>query len=90
MQAGLPIVTTRSRGAADHLSEGIHALFPAPGDAEALRAALARLLDDPKRMAAMGWNNRDRLKAFAKEAVAREYLEALARIARERGLSLEA
>jgi len=85
MQAGLPIVTTRSRGAADHLTDGVHALFPAPGDAQALHDALAKLLDDPAGMAAMGKNNRTHLEAFGKEAVARGYLDALRTIARQAG-----
>jgi len=86
MQAGLPIVTTRLRGAADHLREGVHAYFPPAGDAEGLRAALARLLDDPERMAAMGKSNRLQIKAFEKETVAREYLEAIAAIGEARGI----
>jgi len=32
MDAGLPIVTTHLRGAADHLQEGIHACFVPPRD----------------------------------------------------------
>ena len=48
MAAGLPVVTTRLRGAADHLVEGVHALFVPPRDPGALAARLGRLLGIPR------------------------------------------
>ncbi len=77
MAAGLPVVTTRLRGAADHLVEGVHALFVPPRDPGALAARLGRLLGDPALRAAMGRANREKVKEFAPPIVGRRYLEIL-------------
>jgi glycosyltransferase involved in cell wall biosynthesis len=80
MSAGLPIVTTKIRGIADHLEEGENALFVPPRDAAALAQALERLLSDDKLRERMADANRAKVGAFAPERVALEYLEALRRI----------
>jgi glycosyltransferase involved in cell wall biosynthesis len=77
MQAGLPILTTRSRGMADHLRENVNALFVPARDPDALAAAVERLLADPDLRERMARANRDKVREFAPDAVAREYLEAL-------------
>ena len=77
MDAGLPVVTTRIRGAADHLVDGENALFVAPRDVEGLAAALTTLLEDPDRRARMARANRARVDVFAPDVVAREYLDVL-------------
>ena len=77
MQAGLPIVTTRIRGAADHLTEGTHGLLVPPRDPAALASALTRLLRDAGRRAAMSTANREKVRSFAPEVVARHYLDVL-------------
>ena len=46
MAAGLPIVSTRTVGVVDAISDGVNGLLVAPGDVPALTDALARLLDD--------------------------------------------
>ena len=46
MAAGLPIVTTRTRGSADHLEDGRHALFVPPNDPNAVARAVERLIED--------------------------------------------
>jgi glycosyltransferase involved in cell wall biosynthesis len=77
MAAGLPVVTTRSRGAADHLVEGRNALFVPVGDRTGLAAALVRLLDDAALRREMGAANREKIRDFDPDVVAREYLTAL-------------
>ncbi|HEY3727761.1 MAG TPA: glycosyltransferase family 4 protein [Solirubrobacteraceae bacterium] len=80
LYAGLPIVTTRTRGMADHLAEGQNALFVAPRDSGALTTALERILDDAGLRARMSEANRAKVADFAPEAVAGQYLEALTQI----------
>lgn len=77
MDAGLPIVTTRIRGAVDHLREGVNALFVAPHDVAGLAGALARILGDAQLREQMSEANRRDVARFAPELVAAEYLEAL-------------
>ena len=77
MAAALPIVTTRIRGAADHLNDGEHTLFVEPRDMEGLAVALVHLLEDRSLRRRMGEANRQRLSVFEPSLVARSYLEAL-------------
>jgi glycosyltransferase involved in cell wall biosynthesis len=84
MDAGLPIVTTHIRGAADRLREGVHALFVPPRNPAALAKALIRLLENPTLRARMGQANREEIAAFAPDKVGRSYLEILERVLRER------
>lgn len=80
MAAGLPIVTTKIRGAADYLEEGINALFVSPGDSDQLAEALRRLLEDPGLCERMGKQNSEKVHMFAPDKVAIEYLDALTQI----------
>jgi glycosyltransferase involved in cell wall biosynthesis len=80
MGAGLPIVTTRTRGISDHLEEGVNALFVAPRDPAALAVALQRLLDDHALRKLLARANRAAVEKFAPERVAKDYLAALSRI----------
>jgi glycosyltransferase involved in cell wall biosynthesis len=80
MASGLPIVTTKSRGPADHLADGEHALFVPPNDPDALAASLFRLLRDPDLCRRMAAANRVKVREFDPDAVAAEYLAALERI----------
>jgi glycosyltransferase involved in cell wall biosynthesis len=77
MDAGLPIITTRIRGAADHLVEGEHALFVEPRDVEALVSAMLTLLRDAALRTRMGSANRQRVGIFEPATVGAEYLEVL-------------
>ena len=77
MDAGLPIVTTRCRGMADRLAEGVNCLFVLPRDPHGLAAAVRRLLRDPDLREAMGEANRRQVEAFAPDVVVRDYLRAL-------------
>ena len=77
MDSGLPIVTTRRRGMADRLAEGVNCLFVLPRDPHGLAAAVRRLLRDPNLREAIGEANRRRVEAFAPDVVVRDYLRAL-------------
>jgi glycosyltransferase involved in cell wall biosynthesis len=81
MDAGLAIVTTRIQGAVDHLVEGEHALFTTPRDVDGLADALVEAVQSPELRARMGAANRERVRQFDPDAVAREYLLALGQFA---------
>jgi glycosyltransferase involved in cell wall biosynthesis len=80
MDAGLPIVTTRMRGVADHLVEGVNALFVPAHDPQAQATTLARLLSDPVLRANMAQANREKVREFAPEVVGRHYLKVLEQV----------
>jgi glycosyltransferase involved in cell wall biosynthesis len=80
MSAGLPIVTTRMRGVADHLQEGVNALFVPPRDPTVLADTLVRLLANPVLRAQMSRTNREKVKDFAPEKVGRHYLDVLEQV----------
>jgi glycosyltransferase involved in cell wall biosynthesis len=86
MATGLPIVTTRVRGANDHLREGSNALFVPPREPQALAEALKRLLRDPQERARMGEANRQKVKDFAPEKVVRRYIQVFEDVLRERAI----
>ena len=77
MSAGLPLVTTNVRGNGDHLVDGTNAVFVPPRDAPAITAALERLLGDAALRERMASANREKVKQFAPERVARNYVGAL-------------
>ena len=77
MDAGLAIVTTPIRGAADHLIEGENALFVGSGDVSGLAASITTLLGDADLRARMGAANQERVQIFAPDLVAAEYLQIL-------------
>lgn len=76
MGHGLPIVTTRLRGAADHLAANENAVFVEPRDPAALAAALDALLADSDARAAMGESNRGKVLEFAPDRVVLAYVRA--------------
>ena len=77
MDAGLPIVTTRIRGAADHLIAEENALFVEPHDIEALTSAMLRLCLEGELRDRMAAANPQRVRIFEPEIVAAEYLSVL-------------
>jgi glycosyltransferase involved in cell wall biosynthesis len=85
MDAGLAIVTTRIRGAVDHLVDGENAIFVEPRDVDGLAAAVVALLHDPDRCTRMAAANRERVRLFDAEVVGDEYLEVLRSIIRQGG-----
>jgi glycosyltransferase involved in cell wall biosynthesis len=80
MAAGLPIVTTRWRGPADHLVEGENALFVPPRDSVALATSLIRLLKEEQLRSSMAEANLEKVREFDPDLVAEEYLAILERI----------
>jgi glycosyltransferase involved in cell wall biosynthesis len=77
MGAGLPIITTRIRGMADHLHDGVNALFVPSQDPAALADAVIRLLSDPQTRARIGQANRDKVRELAPDRVGRHHLQIL-------------
>jgi glycosyltransferase involved in cell wall biosynthesis len=74
--AGLPIITTRIRGAADYLKEPENCLWVDPKNPEMLAEKIAFLLNDSEMRNAMSKANQKLAKQFSAEAVTREYLQA--------------
>ncbi|HEX3785662.1 MAG TPA: glycosyltransferase family 4 protein [Pseudonocardiaceae bacterium] len=54
MASGRPIVVTANPGMAHYVEDGVTGLLVAPGDPDALAAAIGELLADPRRAMAMG------------------------------------
>jgi glycosyltransferase involved in cell wall biosynthesis len=77
MSMGLPVVTTRLRGAADRLEEGVHALFVPPRSPQALAAALHVVLTDDRLRASMAASNAAKVREFAPEVVVPQYVAIL-------------
>jgi glycosyltransferase involved in cell wall biosynthesis len=74
---GLPIVTTATRGMADHLVDGVHARMVPPQDPAALAKALIDLLQDPSRRRSMSVTNLKKAEDFSPEVVAPQYIRIL-------------
>jgi len=73
--AGLPVVTTRIRAAADYLSEPENCLWVEPRNPPMLAEKIRRLLDEPGTGAAMREHNLELARRFTAPSVAPEYLE---------------
>jgi glycosyltransferase involved in cell wall biosynthesis len=78
MSHGLPIVTTRIRGAADYLVEGENALFVPVRSADALADALEHILEDAPLRATMRQNNLRKAQEFTPAQVVQAYVAAFA------------
>jgi glycosyltransferase involved in cell wall biosynthesis len=65
MAAGRPVVASDTGGLRDVVAHEETGLLVPPGDAEALRTAIARLLDSPQERERMGSAGRERAKQFA-------------------------
>jgi glycosyltransferase involved in cell wall biosynthesis len=73
--AGLPVITTRIRAAADYLREPENCLWVEPKNPRMLAEKIARLLDQPDACAAMRDRNTELARRFTPPSVAPEYLE---------------
>jgi len=74
MAAGLPVVATRVGGVAEAVLDDETGYLVPPGDAEALRGALARVLQQSDRGAALGYAGRQRsIAEFSIETMAQRY-----------------
>jgi glycosyltransferase involved in cell wall biosynthesis len=77
MAVGKPVVATRVGGNPEVVEDGTTGLLVPPGDADALGAALARLLDDSAAAAAMGGRGQARVRERFTVRAMIEALEAL-------------
>ena len=84
MHAGLPIVTTRIRGALDHLKDGVHACFVPPQNPAALAKAIMKVLGDAELGKRMSEANREKVRDFRPEKVGSGYYALLKEICRDR------
>ena len=75
LAAGLPIITTRVRAAADYLRDPENCLWVEPRDPNDLAAKIMRILDDDALRASMGENNRRLARQFTSEQISCEYIE---------------
>jgi glycosyltransferase involved in cell wall biosynthesis len=77
MGYALPVITTRIRGCADHLEEGVNALFVPARDPHRLAAAMERLVHDATLRQAMGRANAAKVADFAPDQVLHAYVRVL-------------
>lgn len=77
MGYALPVITTRIRGCADHLEEGVNALFVPARDPSALTTAMERLAGDGRLRESMGRANATKVQDFAPGRVMPTYLDVL-------------
>jgi len=75
MSAGLPVVTTQIRGAADLLQEGVNARFVPLHNSPALAEVLEQLLSDPQQRLNISRANLAKVKEFAPEVVVQRYIQ---------------
>ncbi len=72
--AGLPVVTTRIRAAADYLSEPENCLWVEPRNPRQLAAKLRFLLHEPGERRKMGECNRNLARRFEEQVVTEEFI----------------
>lgn len=76
MACGLPVVTARSGGMDEAVSDGVEGFVTPPRDVRAMAAALARLAGDPALRRQLGLAGRERaLKQFAPDRQAAEFID---------------
>ena len=80
--AGLPLITTRIRAAADYLTEPENCLWTTPRDPEALADKITELLRNPDLRSDMKRNNKALAAKFTAEIVTEEYLDAFRKLQR--------
>jgi UDP-glucose:(heptosyl)LPS alpha-1,3-glucosyltransferase len=81
MAAGLPVVTSRTAGASELITDGQDGLLTErPWDADALAAHLARLRDDPGLCARLGTAARVRTEPFTWDRTAAQTLSVYGRV----------
>jgi glycosyltransferase involved in cell wall biosynthesis len=77
MAAGRPVVATRVGGVPDAVADGVTGLLVPPATPASLAAALAELLADPARRAAMGAAGSARARALFHAGTVIPLLEAM-------------
>ncbi|MDQ2856096.1 MAG: glycosyltransferase family 4 protein [Acidobacteriota bacterium] len=78
--AGLPVITTRIRAAADYLKEPDNCLWVKARDPEELAARVKDVLEDPELRMAMHTKNKTLASEFSAVAVTQEYIKAFGEI----------
>jgi glycosyltransferase involved in cell wall biosynthesis len=77
MAAGRPVVASATGGIVDLVEDGVTGLLVAPGDAEALGAALKSLATEPERAEALGAAGRRRASESFTASAVKDRLEAV-------------
>lgn len=77
MAAGLPVVAAEAGAVPEVVRDGREALLVPPGDADALAAALIRLLRDGALRRRLGESGRERVRAFELGRVTGEFVQRL-------------
>jgi glycosyltransferase involved in cell wall biosynthesis len=72
MAVGKPVIASRIGGLPEIVADGETGILVPPGDAEALRSAMARLVNDPALAARMGAAGQERVTAFHVGTVVKE------------------
>lgn len=75
LAAGMPIITTRIRAAADYLNEPDNCLWVNPRNPHDLAEKITRVLDDDNLRSTMSANNHHLAEQFSPANIAREYLQ---------------
>ena len=75
MAAGLPVVSTRVGGIPDLIDDEVTGLLVAPGDPEALAAAITRLVTDEPLRLRLGAAARERARDFSWQACTDRHVE---------------
>ena len=75
LAAGRPLVTTRSGGVVEAVTDGVNGLIVERDDAPGLAAALQRIVDDPRTAAKLGRAAQDRARDFDWNVLADRYLD---------------
>ena len=76
MAAGVPVVATAVGGVPEVVEEGTSGVLVPPDDREALRAAMAELIRNPERRAALGRHAQTRIhRRFSLASMAAAYRE---------------
>lgn len=80
MHVGRPVIATRVAGVPEAVVDGRTGLLVAPGSAEELGRALAKLIDDPELRRGMGEAARARATLFTADRMAAEFCDLYRRI----------
>lgn len=86
MASGLPVVTSRTSGASELIPDSAGIIIADPDDVSALARAMQTLTHDPMLRQRMGLAGRQVSQAYSWRRMAQQYLDALERLACERGL----
>jgi glycosyltransferase involved in cell wall biosynthesis len=82
MKFGRPVIASRVGGITDIVLDGVTGLLVPPGDADALRGAIQRLLDEPDLRQQMGGAAEQRLVEFQARTVVPRFEQVYAALAR--------